>query len=278
MSTTPGLDGAHPAWVPTLFGLSQLTEVLSSASREPSPEGRVPLACLPTGHGGILGAQMLGQMVILAESRLCEMQVRTAAMRFIRRSNWETQLEARAEMHSGGRRFASATVSFLQQDVVVARGDVLLAASPQREVPTPGARSGGFEESGWRSTPHAARALWPWEVREGDGCGPVTEVWSRVPTAPDNLRLSRAILAFATEPLTIPLAIDRVGSRATGGHIPQAVVSHSISFVRDLDVSSWHRHRACLLAAVQGHLTGAGEVFDDYGRLAATTETIAIIG
>jgi acyl-CoA thioesterase-2 len=261
----------HPAWVPTLFTWSELESALDV--QVPPSASTTELVNLPTGHGGILGAQMLGQMVALSESCIADKLVRTVSMRFLRPSLWREPLVVGIDRISDGRRFAALSVDFRQGDALIARGDVMLAHSISASPGSPNRQATGLPRA--RSS---TRALWPWKVKT-----PVVprseevDLWARVPGQPLSGRLSRALIAFATESLTVPLAIDLRGRRRDGGMISQAVLFHSVTFHRAFDAATWHRHRARLLTDDGAAVTGQGEVFNAVGGLLATTETVAVL-
>jgi acyl-CoA thioesterase-2 len=258
----------HPAWVSTGFDIERLQAVLDVELHESALSAEV--TSLPTAHGGVLGAQMLGQMVAACESSTPGKSVSTVTMHFLRASRWEEPLQIVAQRLSDGRRFSVLQVDFVQGDRQIARGEALLASDVQHLGPDvlenqPGPR------------PHGARALWPWDVDTSSPVEDEVDVWARIPAASDEARGSRALIAFATESLTVPLAIDRCGLRSVGGQVPQAVVSHSVTYVSGLDVRRWHRHRSELVSHEGMLAVGRGEVLDEAGRRAVTTQTIATV-
>lgn len=102
-------------------------------------------------------------------------------------------------------------------------------------------------------------------------------LWARIPIDSLTHRASRSLLAYATEPLTIPLAIDRHGMRECGGEIAQAVLAHSITFASAFDARNWHLHQPEIVGQQGQIVTGRGAVFDRWGRRIATTETAASV-
>ena len=267
----PDLRGAHPNWVPTLFGLAAVVDVITPPRG--ATEGRIELPSLPSAHGGILGAQLLGQTVTLCEACLPGLETRSLALRFVRPSDWRAPLVGRVTVRAHGRRFGSATVTFQQNGTVIAHGDVLLSAARSSRTGED-TSCAAARRSVDRARP-SVRALWPWEIRYVEDSPALTRVWSRSPIA--DTSLSRALLAFATESLTVPLAIDAAGWRDRGGDIAQVVVSHTITYLAPVDVRTWHLHRARLLASDDGHVTGQGDVLDSCLRSVVSTETVALI-
>lgn len=254
----------HPAWVTADFTLAELVACLDV---EMDGSSRVEVASLASSHGGILGAQMLGQALSACESATPGKDVVRLSMSFLRPSRADVPLAIGLRHFSNGRRFAVVEVDLEQEGRLVARGEAMLGPSNgdgelvDADVAVPGAPS--------------ARALWPWEVAEPSDDADTGAVWSRVPLASLSPRASRAVLAYATEPLTVPLMIDRRGLRERGGEIPQAVLAHSITFASTFDARRWHLHRPEIDGLVGDVLTGRGTVLDGAGRRVATTGTIS---
>jgi hypothetical protein len=157
-----------------------------------------------------------------------------------------------------------------QEGRLVARGEAMLGPSPEEGVD--GQEGVTPEPSG---TP-SARALWPWDVLDPPDHA-AGAVWSRVPLESLDARASRALLAYATEPLTVPLMIDRHGMRERGSEIPQSVLAHSITFGAAFDARQWHLHRPELVGHCGQVVTGRGEVLNGARRCVATTETVAML-
>ena len=256
----------HPAWVTAHFTLAELLACLD-VSMDGAP--RIEVVSLPSSHEGILGAQLLGQAVSASESATPGKVVARLSMSFLRPSRAELPVRVGLRHLSNGRRVAVAELDFEQQGKLVARAEALLDLAGD-EVDLIGT---DVEVSG---TP-TARALWPWEAMvPADDPNPGA-VWSRVPLPSLTPRASRSLLAYATEPLTVPLFIDQLGLRERGGEIPQAVLAHSITFGAAFDAGRWHLHRPECVGQRGQTVTGRGVVLDGSGRCVATTETVASV-
>lgn len=269
----------HPEWASTSYTFDELTSVLC-VPVDPD-QLQAELVSVPTEHGGILGAQLLGQMVTSCEAVAAGKVVSTMRMSFLRPSTCRRPARMRLRRLSDGRRYGVLAVDIVQDDRLVARGEALMTSSPR-------GGEGQFSVSHRRSdepplTTADARALWPWDVRVGPaGHGPVPGgramgIWARVPGAAVESTMSRALLAFATESLLIPLAIDVAGRRGDGGRMPQAVLSHSVTFTGPAPLDCWHRHEQELVAHVGQDVAGRGRVVAEDGTCLATTETVATL-
>jgi acyl-CoA thioesterase-2 len=256
----------HPAWVSTSFTLAELLSCLD-VSMDGSTQ--IEVHSIPSSHGGILGAQMLGQSVAACETATPGKVVMSLSMKFLRPSRCELPVRIGLRHLSNGRRFAVAEIDFEQEGRLVARGEVLLG-------PPSGDTAALEGDTAVTGTP-TARALWPWDVLYPADDPVGSAVWARVPYDLLTPRASRSLLAYATEPLTVPLAIDGRGMRARGGEITQAVLAHSITFAAAFDARGWHLHRPEVVGG-RGHVvTGRGVLLDGSGRCVATTETIASV-
>ena len=256
----------HPAWVTARFTLGELLACL-----DVSMDGatRIEVDSLPSSHEGILGAQLLGQAVSASEWATPGKVVVRLSMSFLRPSRSELPVRLGLRHLSKGRRFAVAELDFEQQGKLVARAETLLgvAADDVDLVDTE------IEVSG---TP-TARALWPFEVMSPSDDATGRAVWARVPVESLTPRASRALLAYASEPLTVPLVLDQRGLRARGGEIPQAVLAHSVTFGAAFDARRWHLHRPEIVGQQGQVVTGRSAVLDSSGRCVATTETVASV-
>lgn len=256
----------HPAWVAADF---TLTELLACLDVSMDGATRIEVDSLPSSHVGILGAQLLGQSVSASESATPGKVVVRLSMSFLRPSGSELPVRVGLRHLSNGRRFAVAELDFEQLGKLVARGEALLgqAGDEVDSIDT------DVEVSG---TP-TARALWPWEAKIPADDPIPGAVWSRVPLASLTPRASRSLLAYATEPLTVPLLIDQRGLRERGGEIPQAVLAHSVTFGSAFDARRWHLHRPEIVGQRGQTVTGRGAVLDGSGRCVVTTETVASV-
>jgi acyl-CoA thioesterase II len=268
--------GPHPWWVPTLFDATELRAALDVATSADRPETEV--AVLRSGHGGVLGAQLLAQQVIAAESCLPGYRVHSMGLSFVGASSCLEPLSVSVAPLSAGRTVAHTSVTFIQAGKVVAQGPVQLEpdleASPGR---IPAGVSGDAAVDGPDLGTLERRALWPWPATAQTISSDGTLIqWARI----DELaspREGRALIAFATESLTIPLAIDVRGDRAFGGRLRQAVTSHHVTFLASLEADRWHRHEVSVVDAEPPLVVGSGRVLDTMGRLAVLTRTSAVV-
>lgn len=255
-----------PSWVPTLFDLPRLLEVLDV---EP---GR-PVDSVPSGHGGVLGAQLLAQQVRLAERLVPGKRLQSLQTLFVRPGSAEQPMSVDVEQLQAGRSFASLTLTFRQGDVLVSRASALLTVDEpdflRRVVRAPVPVDSG--------TP-VRRALLPWEARALPLADPADfDVLLRAPGVPGDPSLARALLAWTSEVPAVQQVVDGLGVRVPGSRLPGAVLSQTLTFLEPVDVRDWHRVRVVVPHVGRGRLLGRGEVFDAAGGLAVTFATSGLL-
>jgi acyl-CoA thioesterase len=261
---TPGVY--TPAWVPTLFGLPELLEALDVVP------GR-PVRSVPSGHGGVLGAQLLGQQVRLAERLVPGKRVQSLQTLFVRAGQADRDMTVDVEHLQSGRSFASLTLTFRQGDVLVSRASALLTTDEpdflRRVLTAPPLPEGAVP---------VRRALLPWEalaVPTVDAAD--LDLLLRAPAVGDDPSLWRALVAFTSEVPAVQQVVDGLGVAVPDARLPGAVLSQTLTFLEPLDVRDWHRVRVVVPYVGAGRLLARGEVFDASGHLAVTFATSGLL-
>lgn len=256
-----------PTDIPTLFDFPELLQALDA--------GPTSAIALPSAHGGVLGSQMLGQHVVLAERFVPGKRALTLQASFIRGGRGGVLLDVEARLRHGGRSFAVVDLELRQGEILVSRADVLLhtpeqgtlrGSSPRAEVPPP------------EDCAPVRRALMPWEVREAPGG---TTLWQRIPGAGDDPTIWRGLLAHTTE---IPglqwvrLAVhEQGGADLNSPVLTGSILSQRVSFLEELDVREWHRINVDEWWAEYGRVSVRGSISNRAGRIAVTFEQIALL-
>ena len=256
-----------PAWVPTLFDLPELLAVL-----DVRPDA--PVASVRSGHGGVLGAQLLGQQVRLAERLVPSKRVQSLQTLFVRPGRFDLPMTVDVEHLQAGRSFASLTLTFRQGDVLVSRASALLTVDEpdflRRVAAAPPVPPGVVP---------VRRALLPWQamaVPTGDPAD--LDLLLRAPCdLVEDPSLFRALIAFTTEVPAVQQVVDGLGVAVPDARLPGAVLSQTLTFLEPLDVREWHRVRVVVPYIGAGRLLARGEVFDAEGALAATFATAGLL-
>jgi len=234
-----------------------------------------PLPCLPSAHGGVLGAQLLAQLVVMAERLHSGRRVLDLHVLFVRPGRFDRTLTARVAELSAGRSFASTRVTFEQEGAVVAHADVLLSSDEPEG-------ASGWTAMATSPPPEGCepvrRGLLPWDARWVPvGQDGASECWFRIEEASEDEAVWRALLAFTVEPLTVVHAIDMAGWAPIVDRLTAAVVSQTITFARPVDVRKWHRVRVEVPHLGGARVLGRGTVSDDAGVLGATYGVSALL-
>lgn len=261
-------QGAYtPVWVPTLFDLPELLAVL-----DVRPDA--PVSSVPSGHGGVLGAQLLGQQVRLAERLVPGKRVQSLQTLFVRPGRADLPMTVDVEHLQAGRSFASLTLTFRQGDVLVSRASALLTVDEpdflRRVAAAPSVPPGVVS---------VRRALLPWQAIAVPTEDPADlDLLLRAPSdLAEDPSLWRALIAFTSEVPAVQQVVDGLGVAVPDARLPGAVLSQTLTFLEPLDVREWHRVRVVVPYVGAGRLLARGEVFDAEGALAATFATAGLL-
>lgn len=267
---TSDLPPYTPSDIPTLFDLDGLLRAFDV--------GPTTATSLRSGHGGVLGAQMLGQYVALAERRVPGKRALTVQASFLRGGRGGDELAVESRLRQEGRTFAVVDIELRQREFVVSHADVLL------HVPEAGALRGSSLRAEVPPPEQCApvrRALMPWELRAApDGA----TLWQRISDAGPEPTMWRALLAHTTE---IPGLqwVRSVAREQNGTELPElnspaltgSILSQRVSFLEELDVRDWHRINVDEWWAEYGRVSVRGSITDRAGRIAVTFEQAALL-
>ncbi len=245
-------------------------------------EGRfIAQNLIGAGNGRVVfGGQILAQMAMAGALAVPDKSVKSLHAMFVRGADPVEPLLIEVEVHHSGRMYASTSVTVGQAAGLCARALVLLDA-PDTELarhadPMP-------DVDGPEPAPATARRagevgelqiVGDVDLSNADETGPPELfAWRRFPGAPDDDATSRALLAYASEPLLFPTALRPHGglSQASSStEIIPAVITHGITYHDQFSASEW------LLLALwsphvgRGRIFGTGNVFTHDGRLVAS--------
>jgi acyl-CoA thioesterase-2 len=278
LGLTLDLSGAREQDSPVVPGLTDVLAVLDLAGDVTPP---VPVRSVPNGTGVVLGAQQLAQQVVLAERLAPGKTVQTMHVVFPNPGRLDRPVDVDVEWLQSGRTYANLALTFRQDGHGISRADVLLGADgpdfvrhePARPLPWTG--------------PDAAvvvdHPMLPWEVRAAAGPQPFSaDLWQRIPGAPDDPAVARALVAYASEPLLVGIAMAGHAARGAGVIGPDEwlatnVIAETLTFVEEFDARDWHLLRVTSPHAGRGRVLGRGEVYCADGRLCAVFECLAML-
>ncbi|KJE23532.1 acyl-CoA thioesterase [Frankia torreyi] len=262
----------EPDWVQTLFTLPELLRVLDLTPALPTTAAR----CVPSGHGGVLGAQQLGQQVVLAERLASGKRLHTLQTVFIHGGRADLPLEIDVERLAGGRSVESFALSLRQGGDQLSRAQVMLTgdAPDLHRFDSPAADLGRPADA-----EPVRRALLPWEAAIMPRRAPrQLDLWTRIADAPEDPTFWRALIAHTVETLAIADGMLHGGIPLPPRAELQAVVlTQTVTYLDDLDVRDWHLYRVHTPQAARGRILGRGELYGADGGLRAVFETVNLV-
>lgn len=227
----------------------------------------------------VFGGQLLAQIVIAAGHSIPDKSVKSVQAVFVSGASLDEPAILDVETMHSGRLYSSTTVSVRQGDrlcaralVLLDRADVELArhTDPMPAVDGPGAATrlsrgmGGAEM--W--------VVGDVDLDDATATGaPELAVWVRFDGAPEDDTLSRALLAFASEPYFFGTALrPHAGlsqAMAYRGVIP-SVLTHSLYFHAPYSPSRWLLFRLRSPHMGRGRIYGYGAAFTEDGDFVAS--------
>jgi acyl-CoA thioesterase II len=232
------------------------------------------------------GGQMLGQAIVAAAKTVPAQRVTSGYMIFSKSASFDTPLDISVEVLRGGRNFSTAEVRIAQNDQLRSAGLLLLdAGSPEvirGSVAMP-------EVPGPQEAVHLDMRVSGRDLRIVDGAydpdpdrigPPEIYAWCRFRDNPGEGYLHAALLAQSTTHWTIAAAMrphPGMGEARAHVTVSTGIMSTSIAFHDDFDVTEWLLYANPAIYAGRGLAQGEGRVFTQDGRLVASYSVQAII-
>lgn len=283
----PGDDPAAPPRIrtfPTWGDADDLVQLLDVEKTEP---GRF----VGPSHEGVKrnvveGGQLLGQAIVAASKTVPAQQVTSAYMIFSKAASFDLPVDLEVEVLRGGRSFSTVQVHTTQEGQLRAAGLLLLdAGSPEvvrgcEPMPdVPGPLEAEYLDMGvvGRELRVVDGAYHPNPDRVGP---PVIYTWCRFREAPEEAYLHSALLAQSTTHWTIAAALlphKGFGEAQAHDTLSTGIMSTSIAFHDDFDVTEWLLYANPAIYAGRGLAQGDGKVFAQDGRLVASYTVQAMI-
>jgi acyl-CoA thioesterase II len=233
-----------------------------------SAEGYV-VNTLPTAHGGVLGAHLLFQHVLIAERAAPGRRVLELQMSFIRGGYAGEPATATVETVNEGRSFSFIEITFRQRGILTCRSEILLTVDEDDYLRVQAAPAEPTDFSGWEQ----GGPMWPGTRRLDPSSTRIRRVMAMEFDTPVDATTTRALLAMASEPevhvaLFSPATPD--GRPILPTEQSSFVLKQTVTFLEEADLSSGVIFRTVADYAGRGRSHGHGEVFDPSGRLLAT--------
>jgi uncharacterized protein (DUF427 family)/acyl-CoA thioesterase len=233
------------------------------------------------------GGQMLGQAIVAAAKTVPDQRVTTAHMIFCKSAAFDSTLEVDVDVLRPGRTFSTLDVKISQDGKLRSAGlllldsgakDVIRSAIPMPEVDGP---SDAVEMPTFRVTGRDIRVIDAAYDGNPHRIGPPEiYAWCRFKDAPTEPYLHTALLAQSTTHWTIAAAMrphEGFGEDIAHSTLSTGVMSISIAFHEEVDVTQWLLYANPAVCAGNGLAQGEGHVFTEDGRLVATYTLQAMI-
>jgi len=267
--------------------MSDLSDVLAVLDLKETEEGRFEGGSLDEGMGTVVfGGQLLAQSLVAATRTVPDKQVLSLHMVFARGATAAEPLELTVDTMQAGRAFGSVTVTTSQGGKVCTRALVLLHAPDDDLIrhadPAPTVPAGGDLPTREGGSP------W-WEIRYADGADfadpdaigpPELRVWTRFPAAPDDVTISQALLAYASDGFLIGTAMrPHPGKGQSLAHvsISTTVLTQTLTFHEPFSAADWLLLDQRSSYAGRGRTQGHGTVFTADGRLVASFSQVNMV-
>lgn len=229
----------------------------------------------PTPHGGIFGAFLLFQQVLIAERAVPGKRVITIQTVFANSGASGQPCQVSIDTLQNGRSFAFLTLTFRQGDLIVTRAEIMLTVDEADYVHhrnTPPAPAGARE---W---PEGSMGLWPGAVDRWPGSS-LDELALRFSLAeqPD-ASVSRALVALATEPAVMASLTGFMTLKAASpGRMAGNVLTQTITLLEPADLVAGVIVGSTARYAGQGRVHGDGRVLSVDGDLLGTFTTTGVL-
>jgi len=230
-------------------------------------------------QGVVFGGLLLGQCIVAAARSQPDKEVKTVHTIFARAGRGDQPLDVVLDTMHAGRSFGSATVTISQGERLCTRSLLLLHAPesdvirhgvPMPDVPGPDETpSKELEFAGYQ-----IGVVGGVDVGDADAVGPAElPVWVRFEGAPDDLAVSQALLAYASDGFLIGTAMrphKGVGQSQAHQTLSTGVISHTLTFHDPFRADEWLLLAQTSPYAGRGRAYGRADVFSSDGRLVAS--------
>jgi acyl-CoA thioesterase-2 len=237
----------------------------------------------PDSRDVVFGGQLMAQMVVLAADRNPGKDVKTIHIVFPRVARVSRPVEMEAASMHAGRAFASETMTAWQDGRLCARALVLLSADepdvirhtttmPSVVGPEASAPQGPTDVVFPGAEVRVVGGIDTWDVDAPVGPAELN-VWMRYRGATDELCVSQAVLAYATDGFLIGAAMrphEGFGQDRAHVDLSTGVISHTMTFHEPFDVAMWCLIANEVVSAGRGRVYGRGNVFTENGTLVAS--------
>jgi acyl-CoA thioesterase II len=248
---------------------SSLTAALDVLSNIRTTTDGFEVDTLPTGHGGVLGAHLLFQQVLVAELAVPGRRVLELQTSFIRTGHGGEPAVVTVEKVQEGRSFTFVEMTFRQRGVVTCRSDLLLTVDEEDYLRVQAGAATSHDFSSWDDQ----LGMWPGSRRLEPTSNRTSRKIALQLDQPVAASTTRALLAMSTEPeVHSALFMPEVPGERAISPAEQAsfVLKQTVTFLEEADLRSGVVIATVANYAGRGRSHGHGQLLDRSGRLLGT--------
>ncbi|MDO8731043.1 MAG: thioesterase family protein [Actinomycetota bacterium] len=230
---------------------------------------------LVTPHGGIYGAYLMFQQVLIAELVAPGKRVISLQTAFANGGVSGQPCQVTVDTLQSGRSFSFLSLTFRQDDLIVTRAEVMLTIdepdflshdNPWASIPV---------SKDWPST---GSGIWPGGATRWPDSDPTQLAVLYATDEPDlDASTARALTALVTEPAVMAALMSFNQVPAQAGRVAGNVLTQNVALLRPVDLSLGLLVRSRARYAGQGRVHGEGNLEDESGALIGTFSTTGVL-
>ncbi len=230
---------------------------------------------LVTPHGGIYGAYLMFQQVLIAELAAPGKRVISLQTAFANGGVSGQPCQVTVDTLQSGRSFAFLSLTFRQGELIVTRAEVMLTVDEDDYLKHDNPWSPIAISPNW---PETTSGIFPGSATRWPGSTP-TELAVRYATDEPQLddSTTRALTALVTEPAVMAALMSFNEVPAQAGRVAGNVLTQNVTLLRPVDLSKGLLVRSRARYAGAGRVHGEGNLEDESGALVGTFTTTGVL-
>ena len=230
---------------------------------------------LVTPHGGIYGAYLMLQQVLIAELVAPGKRVISLQTAFANGGVSGEPCDVSVDVLQSGRSFAFLTLTFRQGELIVTRAEVMLTVDEPDFLTHDNPWPPITRDASWPATPSG---IWPGPASRWPNSSPL-ELAVQYSIDEPNLDASttRALSALVTEPAVMAALMSFHEVPAQAGRVAGNVLTQNVTLLRPVDLAAGLLVRSRARYAGAGRVHGEGNLEDATGALIGTFTTTGVL-
>lgn len=231
---------------------------------------------LVTPHGGIYGAYLMFQQVLIAELEAPGKRVISLQTAFANGGASGQPCQVSVQTLQSGRSFSFLSITFRQADLVVTRAEVMLTVDEPDFIAHDNPWPALTVDPDWPTT---SSGIWPGSAhRWPDAHANELAVRYSIQEPVPNESTARALTALVTEPAVMAALMSfHEVPPAQAGRVAGNVLTQNVVLLRPVDLAAGVLVRSRARYAGQGRVHGEGNLEDSAGQLVGTFTTTGVL-